>query len=136
MDSPKLIEVRSWLEKANQDFLASSWLLKSPQSLYGAVGFHSQQAGEKALKAYLTWQEEPFGKIHSLVALVAMCLKFSDEFESLRAAAATLTPYAVTARYPGDLPDISYQEAQEAYSFASQILEFIKSRLPEEALIP
>jgi HEPN domain-containing protein len=135
MDSPKLLEVRSWLVKANQDLLASAWLLRSPQSLYGAVGFHSQQAGEKALKAYLTWQEEPFEKIHSLVALVGICLKFSDEFESLRAAAATLTPYAVTTRYPGDLPDISYQEAQEAYSFASVILEFIKSRLPKEALI-
>jgi HEPN domain-containing protein len=53
MTDPKLDEIHSWLIKAWQDLEASAWLLESPQALYGAVGFHCQQAAEKALKAYL-----------------------------------------------------------------------------------
>jgi HEPN domain-containing protein len=51
----RIKEVQTWLEKARQDLEAAAWLLESPSSLYGAVGFHCQQAVEKALKAYLTW---------------------------------------------------------------------------------
>jgi HEPN domain-containing protein len=136
MTEPKLDEVRSWLVKARQDLEASAWLLESPRALYGAVGFHCQQAAEKAFKAYLTWNEQPFEKTHSLVALVGMCLQFSSEFTTLREAATTLTPFAVTTRYPGDMPDISAQEARNALAQARQIWDFILAHLPNEAYIP
>lgn len=132
MTDPKLDEVRSWLQKAHQDLDAAAWLLESPQSLYGIVGFHCQQAAEKALKAYLTCEEEPFGKTHSLVVLVGMGLKFDPDFDSLRTAATTLTPYAVATRYPGDMIDISIREAKAALSLAHQVWEFVLYRLPEE----
>jgi HEPN domain-containing protein len=131
MKSPKIEEVNSWLAKARQDINAADWLLTSPQPLYGAVGFHCQQAAEKLLKAYLTWQDRPFEKTHSLVALVGMCLEFDQEFEVLRTAATTLTPYAITTRYPGDLPEISSEEATEAFKLAHDTLEFVLERLPE-----
>ncbi len=54
MASPKIDEVQSWLKKARQDLDAAAWLLDSPSALYSMVGFHSQQAAEKTLKAYLT----------------------------------------------------------------------------------
>ena len=136
MTDPKLDEVRSWLQKARQDLEASAWLLESPRPLYGAAGFHCQQAAEKALKAYLSWQERPFERTHSLVALVGMCLKFSSDFDVLRTAATNLTPYAVTTRYPGDLPDISAQEAREALILARQIMDFVLDRLPKEFHLP
>lgn len=67
MNTPKLDEVHSWLIKAHQDLDAAKWLLASPDALYGIVGFHCQQAAEKSLKAYLTWQEQEFEKTHSNV---------------------------------------------------------------------
>jgi HEPN domain-containing protein len=137
MANPRLDEVRSWLTtKAREDLEASAWLLKSPSALHGAVGFHCQQAAEKTLKAYLAWQEQPFEKTHSLVALVGMCLKFSSDFDILRNAATTPTPFAVTTRYPGDLPDISAQEAKEAINLARQIWDFVLTHLPNKAHIP
>jgi len=132
MTDPKLDEVRSWLIKAQQDLDASAWLLESPQALYGIAGFHCQQAAEKALKAYLTWHEQPFEKTHSLVALVGMCLKLSSSFDALRTAATSLTPFAVTTRYPGNIPAISAQEAREALDQARQIWNFVLARLPKE----
>lgn len=134
MADPKLDEVHSWLRKARQDLEAAAWLLESPRALNGAVGFHSQQAAEKTLKAYLTWIEEPFEKTHSLVALVGLCLKFNTDFVELRTAATTLTPYAVTTRYPGDFPDISAQEAKDALALAQQLSDFIVSRLPGKVI--
>lgn len=104
----------------------------SPDRLYNAVGFHCQQVAEKTLKAYLTWREEPFEKTHSLVALVGKCLSFELAFESLRQAAATLTPYAVTFRYPGELPELAEVEAEQAIFLARQVWEFGLDRLPEE----
>jgi len=136
MANPKLNEIRSWLAKPRQDLDASAWLLESPQGLYGAVGFHCQQAAEKYLKAYLTWQEQVFEKTHSLVALVGMCLQFSADFDDLRRAATTLTPFAVITRYPGDLLDISAGEAREALELARQVQDFIMARLPIEAHRP
>jgi HEPN domain-containing protein len=136
MTDPKLDEVYSWLRKARQDLEAAAWLLESPHSLYGVVSFHCQQAAEKVLKAYLTWQEQPFEKTHSLVALVGMCLRFSADFEALRTAATSLNPFAVTTRYPGDLPDISAQEAGEALGLAQQVWDFVMARLPVEAILP
>jgi HEPN domain-containing protein len=131
MNQPKIDEVRSWLKKAQQDLEAAVWLLESPQPLFNAVGFHCQQAAEKALKAYLTWMDRPFEKTHSLVALIGMCLLISSDFEGLRTAATTLTPYAITTRYPGDIPEITIQEATEAVGLAQQVLNFVLSRLPE-----
>jgi HEPN domain-containing protein len=65
-----------------------------------------------------------------------MCLKFSSDFDILRNAATTLTPFAVTTRYPGDLPDISAQEAKEAINLARQIWDFVLTHLPNKAHIP
>jgi hypothetical protein len=76
--------------------------------------------------------EQPFEKTHSLVALVGMCQAFNKSFDNLRTVAITLTPYAVSTRYPGDLAEISSEEATEAYQLAKQAIQFIKEQLPIE----
>ena len=132
MNDAKVDEIRAWLLKALHDLQAAEWLLARPDPLCSAAGFHCQQAAEKALKAYLTWRDKPFERTHSLVALVAMCLPFDPCFETLRRAATALTPYAVALRYPGDLPELSEAEAQEALSLAREVWDFILERLPPE----
>lgn len=128
----KINETRAWLEKAVQDLQSAKWLLSSPDALYNAVGFHCQQAAEKTLKAFLAWQDEPFEKTHSLVALVGKCLSFDQDFQGLRQAAVTLTPYAVAFRYPGDLPELTLEEAERAYILAEKVWEFLILKLPQE----
>jgi HEPN domain-containing protein len=128
----KIEETQAWLQKAFQDLQSAKWLLSSPDALYNAVGFHCQQAAEKTLKAFLTWQDEPFEKIHSLVALVGKCLPFDQDLQDLRQAAVTLTPYAVTFRYPGDLSELTPEEAERAYILAQQVWDFLIVKLPQE----
>jgi len=135
MDEAKADEIRAWLLKALHDLQSAEWLLARPDPLCGAAGFHCQQAGEKALKAYLTWRDEPFERTHSLVALIAMCLPFDASFETLRSAATTLTPYAVALRYPGDLPEPTEVEAQEALTLARAVWGLVLERLPPEVRV-
>lgn len=97
-----------------------------------AAGFHCQQASEKALKAFLTWHDEPIERTHSLVALLAICLPFDTAFNTLRRAAVTLTPYAVAIRYPGELPGLTEEEAQEALALAREVWVFVQERLPPD----
>lgn len=133
MQPAKTREIRSWLSKARQDLRSAEWLLTSPDQLYSAVGFHCQQSAEKALKAFLTWRDEPFEKTHSLVALVGKCMPYDQSFEELRQPATTLTPYAVTFRYPGDLPELSLEEAEQALTLARQVWDFVLPQLPSES---
>ena len=130
MDEAKVHEIRAWLRKALHDLHSAERLLTGPDPLCDAAGFHCQQVAEKALKAYLTWRDVPFEKTHSLVALVAKCLEWDSAFEELRTAAITLTPYAVASRYPGDLPDLTEAEAQEALALARQVWDFVLRRMP------
>ncbi len=132
MDEAKQQEVYAWLTKGRQDLAAANWLFRNPQGLYNAVGFHCQQAIEKSLKAYLTWHDQPFEKTHSLVALAAQCMLFDSDFESLREAAIILTPYAVTSRYPGDLPELSSDDAEIAIQLTTQAWDFLLARLPSQ----
>lgn len=132
MNDPKMDEIQAWLTKARQDLDAAEWLIESPISLYSAVGFHCQQSAEKAIKAYLTWKDFPFEKTHSLIALVGICLDFEPSFEQLRNAATFLNPYAVTFRYPGDVPNIPREDAEQAIVHAKEIWGFIVSQLPSQ----
>jgi HEPN domain-containing protein len=132
MDEAKRLEIQAWLVKARQDLRSAEWLVTSPDHLFNAVGFHCQQSAEKMLKAYLTWRDEPFEKTHSLVALVSKCLPIEPSFESLRLAATNLTPYAVTFRYPGELPELTSEEAEQAIAFSRQVWRFVLDQLPRE----
>jgi HEPN domain-containing protein len=131
MADPKLEHVKSWLATAWQDLEAAVWLMESPASLFGAVGFHCQQAVEKSLKAYLTWQDRPFEKTHSLVVLLETCLEVDPNFEALRIAAVILTPYAAILHHPGDIQHINIEEAYTAIELAQQAYEFILAKMPK-----
>jgi hypothetical protein len=62
--------------------------------------------------------------------------KARQDLDALRVAATTLTPFAVTTRYPGDLPEISLQEAREALDHACQVWDFVLAHLPKKSHIP
>ncbi len=133
MDEAKVHEIRAWLTKALHDLQAAERLLIGPDPLCDAAAFHCQQAAEKALKAYLTWRDERFEKTHSLVALVARCLRSDASFEELRTAATSLAPYAVALRYPGEMPNLTETHAREALAQAHVVWNFVRERLPPEA---
>ena len=106
-------------------------LLAHSLSLTSLVFIVNKQL-KKALKAYLTLHDTILPKTYSLVALIALCLEIDDEFEALRVAGTTLTPYAVASRYPGDVSNLSLADSQQALSLAQEVWQFVLSKLPND----
>ena len=138
LEQRKLRLTRAWLARASGDSRTADRMAQAPMEP-SAVAFHSQQAAEKALKAYLLWHDRPFRKTHKLQKLVDQCAEIAPEFASLREAAQKLTPYVVAGRYPpaeteGQFPawaiEPSKEQAEEALHLAREIVAFIRNRLP------
>lgn len=92
------------LRKAKQDGFTVEKLAPDPASPDEILGFHAQQAVEKALKAVLTHKSIRYRLTHDLVELLDLLrenkISFPLEFEEVR----HLTPFAAGLRY-GDLPE-------------------------------
>ena len=132
MDEAKLHEIRQWLIKADHDLRSAERLLSGTPPLLDTAVYHCQQAAEKALKAYLTFKDSPFQKIHVLSILIEQCLEFDHSFESIRDVADILTPYATAFRYPGDVLEPEPADAEEACRLANHLFHFILEKMPDE----
>ena len=82
-DPALVADTRAWLTKALMDLRAAEHLLQAVPPLLGSVVFHSQQTGEKALKAFLAWHDEPFRKTHNLEELGRQVLAFDTTLQPL-----------------------------------------------------
>ncbi|MFH1352932.1 MAG: HEPN domain-containing protein [bacterium] len=94
--------VTGWLKVAENDFASADSLAKD--ELFESACFHSQQAVEKYLKAYLIAHKKQFLKVHDLEYLVKLSQEIDSEFEKLRESAQMLTDFAIMYRYPLDEP--------------------------------
>lgn len=120
--------VDEWVLKAEGDFLTAGRELRARKSPnYDAVCFHTQQCAEKYLKAVLQENDIRIPKIHFLLELLAMILKFDGSYEFLKADLEVLEDYSSKFRYPGEFA--VKDEAQSAYSAAGTVRNFVRQKL-------
>jgi HEPN domain-containing protein len=130
---PLLLEVRAWLQKAALDLRAADIEMTAGPALLEDIVFHSQQAAEKAFKAFPVLHARTFRKTHSPEEIGEQCLDVDPSLRSLVDRAVPLTEYAWRFRYPGDPEKPSLQEAEEALALARGIYDAILARVPHEA---
>ncbi len=119
----------AWLKKAEGDIkIIKKCLRDDDETLDGAV-YHAQQAAEKALKAFLIFQQQEIPKIHDLLRLLKLCAKIDFSFIQLEDYAADLTMYVTYARYPDDWFVVDRPEAESALKKAIFIVQFCKQRI-------
>lgn len=114
-----------WLRKAESDLAAADACIDAAKALDAAC-FHSQQAAEKSLKAWLILRGEPFPRTHNLIELTELCAEQQPRFNELLDDATALNPYAVTGRYAAEFWP-SVDEARTAREQAQRIYDFVKS---------
>ena len=131
-DPARVRETRAWLSKAATDLRAARHDLRASPPLLDVVVFHTQQAAEKALKAFLTWHDVVFRKTHNLEELGEQCLAFDPSLKEIIDRAVPLTEYAWQYRYPGDQLEPSEEEATGAVDLATEVMEAVLQRLPVE----
>lgn len=132
LDPARVRETRAWLSKAATDLRAARHDLRASPPLLDVVVFHTQQAAEKALKAFLTWHDVVFRKTHNLEELGEQCLAFDPSLKEIIDRAVPLTEYAWQYRYPGDQLEPSEEEATGAVDLATEVMEAVLQRLPVE----
>jgi len=118
-----------WIEKAERDLASALRLLDGTPPYLDTAVYHCQQAGEKALKAFLAHRRQPIRRVHDLVLLVDTCVGLDASFSRLEEAADILTPYGTAFRYPGSSTEPLLAEALEAVDCAKRILDHVKMAL-------
>jgi HEPN domain-containing protein len=116
--------------------LQAAQVLSTPEdSLLDMAIYHCQQAAEKAVKAWLQSQDDPFSKTHDIRDLVKQASVINPDFKKFALAAAILTPYVSAFRYPGGFeePMPSREEFDAALEYAQAIYDFVLNLLPNEA---
>ena len=119
-------EAARWMSVAARDLNAAKLL--SAEEPFASV-FHSQQAVEKAAKAFLASQNVPFRKTHDIQELGQQCAALNPSLAALLADADYLTDYAVVFRYLDAPSTPDQQEAEQALRTARQIYEQVASLL-------
>ncbi len=121
------------LRKANADLAVTRTLAADDAESHDeAIGFHAQQAVEKALKAVLAISELPSPRTHDLTYLVELLATHGIDVPTTIAEPEWLSPWAVTTRYD-DLDDAldrhaAIEAAASAIAWAQTLLSDVSGR--------
>ena len=135
-DAPIIEKVRQWLAYADEDLRVARHGFSMPETPpCRVIAFHAQQCAEKYLKAYLVFHGVDFPFTHSLRRLLDLSASPAAWAEQLRDAE-ELTPYAITARYPGEDLGVSEPEARRAVEIAERVRQAVRGALQDERFDP
>jgi HEPN domain-containing protein len=122
---------RSWFEQAEADLRAAE--LSTSGGAYEWACFQAQQAGEKALKAFLYARGFTSIITHSLRRLLRECQPLDASFAPLADAGRLLDQHYIATRYPNGLDDetpptryFEKGDAETCLTSARSILERVK----------
>ena len=131
-DDVRIHDTREWIARSREDLdMAAFALTPNPPFLRDCL-FHSQQAVEKACKAFLTFHDESFTKTHNLIDLGLQCARADGRLRELASEAAPMNVYAVQFRYPGEPYHPEVEEARSALASARKLVAEVLACLPSE----
>jgi len=117
--------VGQWLRKAEQDMRAAQSLLEDEPPLQYPSCFHSQQAAEKYLKAFLVYNQVDFPKTHDIQKILDLASSVDPQLARSLGSVIGLTEYAVQVRYPSDIPEPDTEEAKAALALACEVRDAV-----------
>ncbi len=121
---------RGWILKAESDVENLTIMMERGRALDTAC-FHAQQAAEKYLKAFLSFNDIVSPRTHDIEELLGLCASIDKRFAELIEETTFLTDYAVELRYDVDFwPE--KQDVEDAFKAASKIRHLVLSILPED----
>jgi HEPN domain-containing protein len=122
-----------WLRQAEHDLSDAEYSLAGRR--YSLACFLCQQAGEKALKAFLYARGAELVLGHSVADLAAECAALDGDFGTVRLKAAPLDHYYIPTRYPNSLPGgipaeaFDESDARRALELAGGVLRIVQTKL-------
>jgi len=132
-DQDHIENVILWMSYADEDLNLANYAMKMPGNRpYRLIAYHSQQCAEKYLKAYLVYHDIDFPYTHDIQKLLNLCgsHKWIEKIKD----AEELTPYAISARYPGMDEPVTEDEANHAVDIASNVKKAIRKVLADDGM--
>lgn len=122
MSLPELEEAQLLLRKAREDADAVAKLAPDSSTADAIVGFHAQQAVEKALKAVLAAFREDFPWTHDLRYLIERMAHLETPPPSSLHEVRVLAPWAVEFRYGETIDDLL--DRDQALTLSTEAVEW------------
>ena len=120
-------DVKELIASAENNLRAARNLCE--HEIYSLACFHSHQAVELLLKAYLLQKAGKYPFTHSIFNLLKLCDEEDNEFKILlQLGVPGLESYYVRTRYP-PLMKVTEEEAEEAIKLAEKVREFVLRKL-------
>jgi HEPN domain-containing protein len=96
--------VQEWFKYARNDLVSARHLFEDLYPKQSEIACYlGQQCAEKALKGYLLFKDIEPPRVHNLIELCQICMKYESAFSEILDACSDLTPYGVAVRYPNEL---------------------------------
>lgn len=119
------------LSLAREDLAAAEALDRAERVSDAPVGFHAQQAVEKALKSAIAGRDSDFPFTHDIGLLMQLCQDAGLELPADLAEADRLTPYAAAIRY--GLGDPCAVPTPDALQWAALAIEWAGAQLSSDS---
>lgn len=129
-------EARRWMKQAERDLDDARYLLEGRR--FNLACFLGQQAGEKALRAYLYHRGVEDVWSHSLADLCEDAKVLNGMFNVIKPLAVLLDKYHDLTRYPhllpGGIPAEAYDEVdgERAIHIAGEVISFVELQMEQE----
>ncbi len=123
-----LAKAHQWAVYADEDLALARHALTMREAPCRLVAYHAQQCVEKYLKGCLVCLGVDFPYTHNIARLRELFIEHRPDSEELQESE-RLTPYAVTARYPGEDEEVTREESERAVEIAANARQVLQTHL-------
>jgi HEPN domain-containing protein len=123
---PEIDLIQEWLRYANNDLITAKHMFEDVHPKQTEISaYHCQQCAEKALKAFLFFNNIEPPRIHNLPKLCELCKNIDAEFSVLEIDCERLNPFGAEVRYPNELAadeqivKATIEKAKKIYGFCT-----------------
>ncbi len=122
--------VNEWMRRARSDLVLAN-MVENEKIAPEIIAFHAQQAVEKALKALLIQRQVEYPRTHIIGVLLTLCKDSGYVLGENLEEAVHLSEFAVSARYPGEMSEVSRREAETAVELANWVFDWAEQQIEE-----
>ena len=127
----RISDTERWMLYAEQDLKTAEVLIVQTETPPRQACWFAQQSAEKALKAILIYLQIDFPRTHDLNTLFKL-IPHSWQLNLTHPILASLTEWAVDARYPGEMPEATETDASTAVEQAQTIFSSVSVELARQ----
>ncbi len=130
MNEAYRIITEEWLKKARSDYLFAEASLRELSGFYSQICILCHDAVEKYLKAFLISRGKRPERVHDLLAILKECSQIDTTLsDAVSTPCSILNDYYIPLKYPSHYPEVTREQAKEAFTAAGMIQFEIEKRL-------